>query len=116
MQKIILSFLLIILICPAFAESQNSPKNAPVKPMSKHDSDILARKMAVATYYEQILKKEYGMAVVSVQGNKDEILQISLVRVTDDRCNSILRSGLYNEAKKAKFKRVVFVDANQLKS
>lgn len=93
-----------------------APKAAPVKPMSKHDSDILARKMAVATYYEQILKKEYTMAVVSVRGNKDEILQVSLIRVTADRCNSILRSGLYNEAKKAKFRRIVFVDANQEKN
>jgi hypothetical protein len=36
--------------------------------------------------------------------------------MTVDRCNSILRSGLYNEAKKAKFRRIVFVDANQEKN
>jgi hypothetical protein len=89
------------------------PKVATAKPMSKHNTDILARKLAVAIYYEEILKKEYTMAVVSVQGNKEEILQVSLIRVTDDRCNSILRSGLYNDAKKAKFRRIVFVDINQ---
>lgn len=92
-----------------------SPQAAPVKPMSKHDSDILSRKLAVATYYEQILKNEYMNAVVSVQGAKDEILQVSLIKVTADRCHSILRSGLYDEAKKAKFRRIVFVDANQEK-
>ena len=91
-------------------------KAAPMKPMSKQDSDILTRKLAVATYYEQILKNEYMMAVVSVQGAREEILQISLIRVTPDRCNSILRSGLYNEAKKAKFNRIVFVDVNQEKT
>ncbi len=93
----------------------SAPQSTPVKPMSKHDSDILARKLAVATYYEQILKNEYMVAVVSVQGAKDDILQVSLISVPADRCISILRSGLYDEAKKAKFRRIVFVDINQEK-
>lgn len=73
----------------------------------------LARKMAVATYYEPILKQKYGMAVVSVQGPKDEVLQISMVRITNDRIQSVLDSGVYKEAKKAKFKKIIFVDVNQ---
>jgi hypothetical protein len=44
----------------------------------------LPRKLAVATYYEPILKQRYGMALLSVQGTKDETLQISMVRITDD--------------------------------
>lgn len=73
----------------------------------------LARKMAVATYYEPVLKQKYGMAVVSVQGPKGEELQISMVRITNERIQSILDSGVYKEAKKVKFKKINFIDANQ---
>lgn len=76
----------------------------------------LAKKMAVATYYEPILKQQFGMAMVSVKGTKNEALQISLVSVTSDRIQSILDSGVYREAKKAKFKQVRFIDANQNQS
>ena len=73
----------------------------------------LARKMAVATYYEPVLKQKYGMAVVSVQGPKDEVMQISMLRITNERIQSILDSGVYKEAKKAKFKKIIFIDVNQ---
>ena len=73
----------------------------------------LPRKLAVVTYYEPILKQRYGMALMSVHGTKEETLQISMVRITDDRIKEILDSGVYREAKKAKLKKIKFIDINQ---
>lgn len=73
----------------------------------------LARKMAVATYYEQILNQKYGMAYLSIQGTSDDTLQISMVRITEDRIREVLALGVYGEAKKAKFKNIKFIDINQ---
>jgi hypothetical protein len=73
----------------------------------------LARKMAVATHYQSILEQKYGMALVSIKGTKDEILFISMIRVTDDRINAILNAGLYKDARKARFKKIIFADINQ---
>jgi hypothetical protein len=78
----------------------------------KSDKD-LAKKMAVATYYESALKQQYGMAFVRVRGSKNEILFISMVRVTDDRIAAVLKSGLYKEARKAKFRKIIFQDAGE---
>jgi hypothetical protein len=69
--------------------------------------------MAVATYYESALKQQYGMAFVRVRGSKNEILFISMVRVTDDRIAAVLKSGLYKEARKAKFRKIIFQDAGE---
>ncbi|WP_157046103.1 hypothetical protein [Geotalea uraniireducens] len=69
--------------------------------------------MAVATYYESILNQRYGMALLSVQDPKNETLQISMVRITDDRIKEVLGSGVYRDAKKAKFKKIKFIDINQ---
>ncbi len=79
-------------------------------------SKNLPRKLAVATYYERVLQQKYGMASLSVQGSNDEIPQISMVRITGDRIKEILGSGLYREAKKAKFRIIRFIDINQNES
>lgn len=77
------------------------------------NTDILARKLAVTTYYDEILNKKYGMAVLSIQDKNEETLQISMVRITKDRIDEVLNTGLYKEAKKAKFKTIKFIDINK---
>ncbi len=87
----------------------HNPKTAA---HGKIDKD-LPRKLAVATYYEQMLRKEYGMMTVRVQGTEDETLQISMIRITDERIKEILIAGVYKEAKRANFKNIRFIDINQ---
>jgi adenine-specific DNA methylase len=84
-----------MILSPAYAENGNK---------------ILARKLAVATHYEPILNNRYGMALVSVQGQKEENLQISMIRITHERINEILGLGVYRESKRANFKRIIFID------
>jgi hypothetical protein len=93
------------------AEQTKQPEPDPAAPAKKADKD-LPRKMAVATYFESALQKEYGTATVAVKGDSDQILSITMIRVTGERIQTVLDAGLYREAKKAKFKQIVFTDFN----
>lgn len=47
---------------------------------------------------------------MTVKGDSNEILSVLMIRVTKERIQTILDAGLYREAKKAKFKQIVFTD------
>lgn len=91
------------------AEQAKQSEPATATTTKKADKD-LPRKLAVATYFESALQKQYGTATVSVKGDNDEILSITMIRVTEERIQTILDAGLYREAKKAKFRQIVFTD------
>lgn len=89
---------------------------APIATFAGNPDKYLSRKLAVATYYEQILKQNYGTAGITVTGAKNNILSIVMIRVPEDRIKTILDAGLYRDAKKARFKEIIFTDALQHKT
>jgi hypothetical protein len=97
----------------ANASNQAPPEKAKTSDGKKITDKNLARKLAVATYYEQFLQQTYGMVIVSVQGQKNEVLQISMLVIPNGRIQSILDSGVYKEAKKTQFNKIVFIDADK---
>lgn len=81
--------------------------------MTHQDSNRLAKRMAVATYYQLELERTYGRALVSIDKADEDILQVSMVNIPKDRRDAILDSGLYEKAKGAKFRSIKFIDAAQ---
>lgn len=63
----------------------------------------------VVSEYQKHYEERFMKASVSAQGNT---LQISIIRLDKDRCNELMDYTLYKAAKKAKFKKILFVDIN----